>query len=109
MTLRDNARGSCPVFPCQTERVQGSFEDQAAVTGAQAGRKVAFRKVRDRIAARVRGVRAARTTGTPADSRTGGIRLNRLLIEHPIELSRWGIIRTAGLPRNLWLGRRAPR
>lgn len=54
VTVCDNARESCPVFPSQTERVHWSFEDPAAVAGAQTDREAAFRKVRDQIAAKVR-------------------------------------------------------
>jgi arsenate reductase len=54
VTVCDNARESCPVFPSQTEPVLWSCEDPAAVTGAQAEREAAFRKVRDQIALEVR-------------------------------------------------------
>lgn len=54
VTVCDNARESCPVFPDQTERVHWSFEDPAAVTGSQADREAAFRSVRDQIAVKVR-------------------------------------------------------
>ena len=54
VTVCDNARESCPVFPSETERVHWSFEDPAAVTGSQAEREAAFRSVRDQIAAKVR-------------------------------------------------------
>lgn len=54
VTVCDNARESCPVFPSQTERVHWSFEDPAAVTGSQAEREAAFRSVRDQIAVKVR-------------------------------------------------------
>jgi arsenate reductase len=54
VTVCDNARESCPVFPAQTERVHWSFEDPAAVAGNQAEREAAFRNVRDQIAVKVR-------------------------------------------------------
>ena len=54
VTVCDNARESCPVFPSRTERLHWSFEDPAAVTGSQEEREAAFRKVRDQIAAKVR-------------------------------------------------------
>lgn len=54
VTVCDNARESCPVFPSQTERVHWSFEDPAEVVGTQVEREAAFRKVRDQIAAKVR-------------------------------------------------------
>jgi arsenate reductase len=55
ITVCDNARESCPVFPGQTERVHWSFDDPAAVEGAWEERVSAFRRVRDEIAARLRG------------------------------------------------------
>jgi arsenate reductase (thioredoxin) len=55
VTVCDNARESCPVFPSQTERVHWSFEDPAAVEGSIEERKDAFRRIRDQIAARVQG------------------------------------------------------
>ena len=54
VTVCDNARESCPVFPSRTERLHWSFEDPAAVAGSQEEREAAFRKVRDQIAAKVR-------------------------------------------------------
>lgn len=54
VTVCDNARESCPVFPAQTERQHWSFEDPAAAAGTQADRESAFRKVRDQIATKVR-------------------------------------------------------
>lgn len=53
VTVCDNARESCPVFPSGTERVHWSFEDPAAVAGSQEEREAAFRKVRDQISVKV--------------------------------------------------------
>lgn len=53
VTVCDNARESCPVFPSQTERVHWSFEDPAAVEGPQEVREAALRQIRGQIAARV--------------------------------------------------------
>jgi arsenate reductase len=53
VTVCNNARESCPVFPNQTERVHWSFEDPAAVTGTLAEREAAFRRIRDQIAMRI--------------------------------------------------------
>jgi len=54
ITVCDNARESCPVFPANTKRVHWSFEDPAAVEGEEAIRLAAFRDIRDQIAARFR-------------------------------------------------------
>lgn len=59
VTVCDNARESCPVFPSQTERVHWSFEDPGAVTGNQAERESAFRSVRDQIAEKIRAFAAS--------------------------------------------------
>ena len=49
ITVCDNARESCPVFPGRTVRVHRSFEDPAAVEGVWEERLAAFRRVRDEI------------------------------------------------------------
>jgi len=54
ITVFDNARESCPVFPANTRRIHWSFEDPAAVEGEEAVRLAAFRDIRDQIAARFR-------------------------------------------------------
>ncbi len=54
ITVCDNARESCPVFPGKTERLHWSFEDPAAAQGSEEERKAEFRRIRDQIADRVR-------------------------------------------------------
>jgi arsenate reductase len=54
VTVCDNARDACPVFPAGTERIHWSFEDPAAVEGSEAERLAAFRRVRDEIRGRVK-------------------------------------------------------
>ena len=54
VTVCDNARDDCPVFPGGTERIHWSFEDPAAVQGSEEERLAAFRRIRDQIHARVR-------------------------------------------------------
>lgn len=49
LTVCDNARESCPVFPGHGNRVHHSFRDPAAVEGSQEIRLAAFREVRDEI------------------------------------------------------------
>ena len=53
VTVCDNARDNCPVFPAGTERIHWSFEDPAAVQGSEAERLAAFRRIRDQIRERV--------------------------------------------------------
>jgi arsenate reductase len=59
ITVCDNARESCPVFPGPAERIHWSFEDPAAVAGSEEERLAAFRRIRDQIAARIRSFAAS--------------------------------------------------
>jgi len=54
ITVCDNARESCPVFPGKTERIHWGFDDPAAVEGGWDERLAAFRRVRDEIGERLR-------------------------------------------------------
>jgi arsenate reductase len=47
ITVCDNARESCPVFPATTKRIHWSIEDPAAVEGEK--RLAAFRQARDEL------------------------------------------------------------
>lgn len=49
VTVCDNARDSCPVFPGHGNRVHHAFDDPAAVEGSEERRLEAFRRVRDEI------------------------------------------------------------
>lgn len=51
ITVCDNAREHCPVFPGTTQRIHWSFEDPAATTGDEAARLAVFRRVRDEMRA----------------------------------------------------------
>ena len=53
ITVCDNARESCPVYPASVQRIHWSFEDPAAVTGSEEERMKAFREIRDQIRARL--------------------------------------------------------
>jgi arsenate reductase len=53
ITVCDNARQSCPVFPSTAQRLHWPFEDPAAVEGSDAVRLAAFRSVRDQIRGRI--------------------------------------------------------
>ena len=54
VTVCDNARDNCPVFPGGTVRLHWSFEDPAAVAGSETERLAAFRRIRDQIHERVK-------------------------------------------------------
>jgi arsenate reductase len=54
ITVCDNAREQCPIFPAETSRIHWSFEDPAAATGDAAARLALFRRVRDEIRERLK-------------------------------------------------------
>lgn len=54
ITVCDNAREACPVFPTAAEQLHWSFEDPAEATGTEEERLRAFRNVRDAISQRLR-------------------------------------------------------
>ncbi|MFZ0960361.1 MAG: arsenate reductase ArsC [Terriglobia bacterium] len=49
ITVCDNAKESCPIFPAGTKRLHWSLEDPAAVQGSEEERLAAFRRVRDQL------------------------------------------------------------
>ena len=49
ITVCDNAKESCPIYPGHANRLHHSFEDPAAVEGSEQERLTAFRMVRDEI------------------------------------------------------------
>jgi arsenate reductase len=49
LTVCDNAKESCPIFPGSTVRLHHSFEDPGAVIGSEEARLALFRRVRDEI------------------------------------------------------------
>jgi arsenate reductase (thioredoxin) len=49
LTVCDNAKETCPIFPGHANRLHHSFEDPAAVEGSEEERQAAFRRARDRI------------------------------------------------------------
>jgi arsenate reductase (thioredoxin) len=49
LTVCDNARESCPVYPGHTNRLHHSFDDPAATQGSEQERLAVFRRVRDEI------------------------------------------------------------
>ncbi len=54
ITVCDNAKEACPVFPGRTRRLHWPFEDPAGIEGSEDERKTAFRKVRDQIRQQIR-------------------------------------------------------
>lgn len=54
ITVCDNAREHCPVFPGKTKRIHWSFDDPAKAAGDGAARLAVFRRVRDEIEKRLR-------------------------------------------------------
>jgi len=49
ITVCDNAKESCPVFPAKTKRIHWGLEDPAAVQGSEEQRLAEFRRVRDQL------------------------------------------------------------
>ena len=49
LTVCDNARESCPIFPGGTTTLHRNFEDPAALHGSEQERLALFRRVRDEI------------------------------------------------------------
>lgn len=54
LTVCDNARESCPLYPAQTKQLHESFEDPAATQGSDEERLAAFRRVRDQLTSYLR-------------------------------------------------------
>lgn len=54
VTVCDNARDACPVFPGAVNRLHWSFEDPASAQGPEAQRIAEFRRIRNQIHERVR-------------------------------------------------------
>jgi arsenate reductase (thioredoxin) len=54
VTVCDNAKESCPVFPGAKEMRHWPFDDPADATGTDAEKMEVFRRVRDEIQARIR-------------------------------------------------------
>jgi arsenate reductase len=60
VTVCDNARDACPVFPGGTVRIHWSIEDPAAVESGAAERLEAFRRIRDQLRERIKALLADR-------------------------------------------------
>lgn len=53
ITVCDNAKQNCPIFPAATRLIHWSIEDPAAVSGSEQGRLEAFRTARDELRERL--------------------------------------------------------
>ena len=53
ITVCDNAKQNCPIFPGPAQRIHWSIEDPAAVDGAEQTRLAAFRAARDDLRERL--------------------------------------------------------
>ena len=53
ITVCDNAKESCPVFPVKTKRIHWSIEDPVVAQGSAEERLTAFRRIRDELRARL--------------------------------------------------------
>jgi arsenate reductase len=53
ITVCDNAKESCPVFPAKTKRIHWSIEDPATAQGSVEQTLAAFRRARDELRARL--------------------------------------------------------
>src|ERR1700736_6477660 len=49
LTVCDNAKESCPIFPGKTITIHHNFEDPSAVHGSEEERLAVFRRVQDEI------------------------------------------------------------
>jgi arsenate reductase len=49
LTVCDNAKESCPIYPGQTVTIHHNFEDPASVQGLAEEKLAAFRRVRDEL------------------------------------------------------------
>lgn len=63
VTVCDNARDACPVFPGAVNRLHWSFEDPAAAQGTEEQRIAEFRRIRNQIHERVRAFAEALHSG----------------------------------------------
>ena len=62
LTVCDNAKESCPLFPGGTVTMHHNFEDPAALQGTEEERMNLFRRVRDEIRAYLKTLPAASQT-----------------------------------------------
>lgn len=53
ITVCDNAKQTCPVFPGKCEKIHWGLEDPAEAKGTEEEKLIVFRKVRDQINANI--------------------------------------------------------
>ena len=53
VTVCDNAKQTCPVFPGEVEKVHWDLQDPAEAQGTEEEKLVAFREIRDQVKANV--------------------------------------------------------
>jgi arsenate reductase len=63
ITVCDNAKETCPIFPGAPERIHWSFPDPATVEGSQEEKLRAFRDVRDGLQQRLQQLMDSRRPG----------------------------------------------
>jgi len=63
ITVCDNAKESCPIFPAKTQRIHWRIEDPAAVQGSEKEQLAAFRLARDELRARLKAFAQGRQEG----------------------------------------------
>jgi arsenate reductase len=49
LTVCDQAKESCPIFPSRTVAIHRNFEDPASLNGSEEERLAAFRRIRDEL------------------------------------------------------------
>ena len=54
VTVCDNARESCPIFPGDPERIHWSIPDPSAIEGEESARRAAFKRAADELTTRIR-------------------------------------------------------
>lgn len=62
ITVCDNAKETCPVFPGNATRIHWSFDDPAAVEGSEEERLSAFRRIREQLIDKLNSFAASLTT-----------------------------------------------
>jgi arsenate reductase len=66
VTVCDNAKDSCPVFPGATQTLHWPFDDPADATGSEDEQMVVFRRVRDEIKEAILSFRMAQPDKSPS-------------------------------------------
>ena len=63
ITVCDNAKESCPIFPVKTKRIHWSIQDPAVAQGSEEERLTAFRRSRDELRARLKALAQGHVEG----------------------------------------------